>query len=52
MAVAAGPGLHGPAIGVAAAKGLAWPDEKPCAACSTLESMAWCLAHLAWSSVQ
>ena len=33
-------------IGVAAAKGLAWPGNKPCAACSTLESMAWCLAHL------
>ena len=32
-------------IGVSAAKGLAWPGNKPCAACSTLESMAWSLAH-------
>lgn len=33
-------------IGVATAKGLAWPEDKPCAPCSTLESMAWPLAHL------
>ena len=33
-------------IGVATAKGLAWPGNKPCAPCSTLESMAWPLAHL------
>ena len=47
IAVAAGPGsFTGLRIGVAAAKGLAWPGNKPCAACSTLESMAWCLAHL------
>ncbi len=47
VAVAAGPGsFTGLRIGVAAAKGLAWPDNKPCAACSTLESMAWNLAHL------
>ena len=46
IAVAAGPGsFTGLRIGVAAAKGLAWPGNKPCAACSTLESMAWCLAH-------
>ena len=46
IAVAAGPGsFTGLRIGVAAAKGLAWPDGKPCAACSTLESMAWNLAH-------
>ena len=43
IAVAAGPGsFTGLRIGVAAAKGLAWPGNKPCAACSTLESMAWC----------
>ena len=46
IAVAAGPGsFTGLRIGVAAAKGLAWPGSKPCAACSTLESMAWNLAH-------
>lgn len=42
IAVAAGPGsFTGLRIGVAAAKGLAWPEDKPCCAVSTLEGMAW-----------
>lgn len=47
VAVAAGPGsFTGLRIGVAAAKGLAWAAEKPCVPVSTLEAMAWPLAHL------
>lgn len=47
VAVAAGPGsFTGLRIGVAAAKGLAWPMDKPCAAVSTLEAMAWGVCHM------
>ena len=47
VAVAAGPGsFTGLRIGVAAAKGLAWPGDKPCAGVSTLEAMAWTVAHV------
>lgn len=42
IAVAAGPGsFTGLRIGVSAAKGLAWAEDKPCASVSTLEAMAW-----------
>lgn len=45
IAVAAGPGsFTGLRIGVSAAKGLAWVENKPCAGVSTLEAMAWSLA--------
>lgn len=47
IAVAGGPGsFTGLRIGVAEAKGLAWAKGLPCAACSTLESMAWALSHM------
>lgn len=47
IAVAAGPGsFTGIRIGVAAAKGLAFAAEKPVAGVSTLEAMAYNVAHL------
>lgn len=47
LAVAAGPGsFTGLRIGISTVKGLAWGAEKPCAGVSTLEAMAWNLAHV------
>lgn len=47
IAVAAGPGsFTGLRIGISAAKGLAWPTDKPCAGVSTLEAMAWQLSGM------
>ena len=47
IAVAAGPGsFTGLRIGVSAVKGLAWALDRPCVAVSTLEAMAWPLAHM------
>ena len=47
IAVAAGPGsFTGLRIGVSTAKGLAWAAEKPCCGVSTLEAMAWTVAHM------
>ena len=47
VAVAAGPGsFTGLRIGIATVKGLAWAADKPCIGVSTLEAMAWPLAHL------
>ena len=47
FAVSVGPGsFTGLRIGIATVKGLAWGLEKPCAGVSTLEAMAWNLAHV------
>lgn len=47
IAAASGPGsFTGLRIGLATAKGLAWPGEKPCCGVSTLEAMAWNLARV------
>ncbi len=47
LAVANGPGsFTGLRIGISAVKGLAWGAEKACTGVSTLESMAWNLAHM------
>lgn len=47
LAVAVGPGsFTGLRIGISTVKGLAWGAEKPCVGVSTLEAMAWPLAHL------
>lgn len=50
VAVAVGPGsFTGIRIGVATAKGLAFPADLPCVAVSTLEAMAHCLSGLSLS---
>lgn len=47
FAIAAGPGsFTGLRIGIAALKGLAWAQEKPCIGVSTLEAMAENVSHL------
>lgn len=47
FAIAAGPGsFTGLRIGIAAVKGLAWAEEKPCLGVSTLEAMAENTAHM------
>ena len=47
LAVAVGPGsFTGLRIGISTVKGLAWAGEKPCIGVSTLEAMAWPLAHM------
>ena len=47
LAVAVGPGsFTGLRIGISTVKGLAWGAEKPCVGVSTLEAMAWPLAHM------
>lgn len=47
FATSIGPGsFTGLRIGVSTVKGLAWAQDKPCVSCSTLEAMAWPLAHL------
>lgn len=47
FAVSAGPGsFTGVRIGVSCVKGMAMAQRKPCAGVSTLEAMAWNLAHL------
>lgn len=47
LAVSAGPGsFTGIRIGIASVKGLAMPENKPCAGISTLEAIAQNLSHL------
>ena len=52
LAVAIGPGsFTGLRIGISTVKGLAWGGNIPCVGVSTLEAMAWNLAHMEGETV-
>ena len=52
LAVAIGPGsFTGLRIGISTVKGLAWGGNIPCVGVSTLEAMAWNLAHMEGATI-